>query len=181
MEVKDVVERVKQMRDCEVYPPKGCPACWTEQCRLPDDLMEFYTSCGGLGLFLESDYPIYIVASEEFVPANPIIVGELCPEDRSSQWYLVADDKNGQYITMDLSAERLGQCYDSFWDRHGLAGSCPIIARTFTELLSKLVDNGGAYWYWLQDEFQPLGDAYDEEPAAEDLTSDGPTIGSMEQ
>lgn len=57
---------------------------------------------------------------------------------------------------------RLGRCYDSNWEIHGVAGSCPIIANSFTELLERLVMNNGKHWYWLQDDFTSLGDAYDE-------------------
>ena len=42
-----------------------------------------------------------------------------------------------------------------------MVGECPIIARTFTELLENLVCNKGKHWYWLRDEFIQIGDAYD--------------------
>lgn len=161
MKVKDLIELVKKMPDCEVYPPNGYPELLNKDHHLPDDLNEFYTLCGGLGLFLESDYPINIVTPQEFVLANPVIVKELCLDDISSEWYIIADDKNGQYITIDLSSERFGKCYDSFWDRHGLAGDSPIIASTFSDFLCNIIRNGGEYWYWLKDNFKSLGDAYD--------------------
>ena len=31
-------------------------------------------------------------------------------------------DMENNYITIDLAKERLGRCYDSFWDRYGVAG-----------------------------------------------------------
>lgn len=162
MTVKNLIELVKKANGCKVQPPSGYPEFFNDKHHLPDDLKEFYTLCGGLGLFLESDYPIHIVSPQEFVLANPVIIGELYPDDISSEWYIIADDKNGQYITIDLASERLGRCYDSFWDRHGLVGDCPIIARTFSELLFNVIKNSGGYWYWLQDNYPSLGDAYDE-------------------
>lgn len=54
-------------------------------------------------------------------------------------------------VTIDCSADRLGRCYDSFWDSHGVAGSCSIVALSFTDLLQRLLDNNGDYWYWLGD------------------------------
>ncbi len=161
MKEKEIIELVKTMSNCEVNPPAGLPELLNTKHHLPDDLKEFYTLCGGLALFLDSDYPIYIASPQEFVPANPVIVGELCPDDRSAEWYIIADDRNGQYLTIDLSPKRLGQCYDSFWDRHGLPGDCPIIARSFSELLCSLVRSRGGYWYWLRDDFPAIGDAYD--------------------
>jgi hypothetical protein len=97
-----------------------------------------------------------------FVLANPVIVGELCPEDITAEWYIVAHAGSQETLTIDLNSSRLGRCYDSFWDRHGVPGSCKIIALSFTDLLRRLIENSGRYWYWLRDDFKSLGDAYDE-------------------
>jgi len=42
-----------------------------------------------------------------------------------------------------------------------MPGSCPIIARGFTSLLSTLFENRGEHWYWLRPDYQSMGDAYD--------------------
>jgi hypothetical protein len=68
---------------------------------------------------------------------------------------------NGDYLTIDLNQERLGRCYDSFYDRHGIVGSYPTIAKSFTELLEQLFNNKGELLYWLNKDFPSLGDAYD--------------------
>lgn len=60
-----------------------------------------------------------------------------------------------------MSKNRLGYCYDSFWDRYGVVGEQPIIANSFTELLEQLFKGKGGYYYWLQDNFECIGDAYD--------------------
>ena len=96
------------------------------------------------------------------VLANPVIVGELCEEDISSKWYIICKDSDSNYITIDLATERLGRCYDSFWDRHGVVGECAIIARNFTELVMELFNSQGESLYWLGSDHQYLGDAYDE-------------------
>jgi glycosyltransferase involved in cell wall biosynthesis len=41
-------------------------------------------------------------------------------------------------------------------------GECPVIAKSFTELLNQLVQNNGERWYWLKEDFESLGDAYNE-------------------
>ena len=71
-------------------------------------------------------------------------------------------DIKNNYVTIDLAKERLGRCYDSFWDRHGVVGECAVIAQTFTELVSQLYSNQGKSLFWLDDKFNYLGDAYDE-------------------
>ena len=47
-------------------------------------------------------------------------------------------------------------------ETHGVAGSCPIIATSFTDLLTRLYENKGQRWYWLRPDFVSLGDAYDD-------------------
>lgn len=160
--MKDIEAALRQIAGlphCRVNPAKGIPK--TGGYSLPEDLKHFYELCGGVTLFENKDYQCYIVPPDEFVSSNPLIVGEQVEEDLSSHWFIVAHDGNGDYISIDLNQNRLGKCYDSFWDRHGVVGECSVVAETFTELLNQLVQNNGEQWYWLREDFQPLGDAYD--------------------
>lgn len=161
MDIATLISRIRAAQGCKVYDPIGLPTLSRKNV-LPEDLKMFYTWCGGMSLFDDREYPIVIVPPTQFAPANPIIVGELVEDDISSTWYIIGDDTNGDYITIDLSKERLGKCYDSFHECHGVAGSCPIIATSFTDLVSRLYENGGQYWYWLRSDFVSLGDAYEQ-------------------
>lgn len=157
MSVKELIEKLQSRNDCQVSPPAGIPSV---DLPLPDDLREFYEYCGGARLFEGADYSITIVTPREFLRANPVILGEDAADDISYDWFVIA--KAGeQYITIDLNESRSGRCYDSFWDRHGVAGNCQIVANSFEQLLEQLLKGTGGYWYWLQDSFQTLGDAYD--------------------
>jgi hypothetical protein len=158
-ELQDILRKIRGTRGCEVLPPRGLPVL-REGDRLPDDLLEFYSICGGVRLFEQSTYPIRIVEPEELVRSNPEIVGTECPDDISDTWYIVARGGREEAISIDCSPNRLGRCYDSFWDRHGVAGDCVIVALSFTELLRRLLSNGGGYWYWLVDGGPGYGDAY---------------------
>ena len=82
--------------------------------------------------------------------------------DISHDWYMIDRDPDQQYLTIDLNPQRVGRCYDGFIGRHAVALECQIIATTFADLLTRLVNNQGDYPYWLQDTFEPLGLAYDE-------------------
>src|SRR2546422_2738610 len=144
MHIQQLIAKIRNTPDCTINAPMGLPIV-NEPHVLPDDLCSFYEACGGLSLFEKSEYPVFIVSPKEVVLANPIIVGELCEDDISSSWYIIAKDGNGEYLTIDLSKERLGRCYDSFFDRHGVPGSCPIIALSFTDLLARLYENKGQY------------------------------------
>lgn len=161
MNINDLIDEIKKDKNCIVLKKQGIPKVY-ENHMLPSDLNKFYQLCGGMSLFKESEYGMDILSPEKFVLANPIIVGELCEEDISSEWYTICEDSSGNFITIDLNTKRIGKCYDSFWDRHGVVGECAIIANSFTELVDKLYRNRGKSLFWLDDDFLYLGDAYDE-------------------
>lgn len=101
-----------------------------------------------------------IVGPSEFVRANPEIVGAESPDDISDSWYILARGGSEEAISIDCSTERIGRCYDSFWDRHGVVDECRVVALCFTELLTRLFDRQGGYWYWLDEGAPAYGDAY---------------------
>lgn len=159
--IKDLIDIIKKNKDCIVYSPNGLPNIKNCNHKLPEDLIEFYENCGGIHLYCSSSYSISISKPDEFQLANPIIVGDMCLEDISSNWYIISNNENGQFITIDLSKNRLGKCYDSFWDTYAIYGETSIIANSFSDLLERLIKCNGDYWYWLKDDFKFIGDAYD--------------------
>jgi len=161
MKIKSLISKVNDLPNCKVFPPSNTSTVRKEGFALPKDLVEFYNNCDGILLYNDSKYRIEIVPFGEFKFANPIIIGERCDYDISSKWFIIAKDNNGDFITIDLAPARLGLCYDSFWDRHGVPGECSIVASSFTDLLERLINNNGAEWYWLKENFISLGDAYD--------------------
>jgi hypothetical protein len=154
-----LLDRIGRTRDCTVVGPRGQPILRNGD-RLPEDLAEFYRLAGGVSLFEHSTYPIRVVGPEDLARANLEIVGTDCPDDISDSWYIVARGGREEAITIDCSSERNGRCHDSFWDRHGVAGDCRVVALSFTELLERLFDSGGGYWYWLASDAPSYGDAY---------------------
>ena len=123
----------------------------------------FYERAGGAILFRDEPYDIEIVRPEDFVRGNPEILQDPAEYDISHNWFIVAKSEP-QYITIDLAPGRLGRCYDSFWETHALRGDTAIIARSFTELLVHLLKAEGQGLYWLADDFESRGDAYDGVP-----------------
>lgn len=160
MNIDELVERIRTTPSCRLLRSSELPRI-SAPCVLPADLRAFYELAGGADLYKGTDYPAIIVEPGEVVPANPLIIGEQVDDDISSFWHIIASDGAGEYLTIDLQPDRVGRCYDSFSDRHGVAGSCPIIAQSFTDLLDRLLDNQGQHWYWLRPSFVSLGDAYD--------------------
>lgn len=160
-DIFNILNKIRKMPNCSVHRPCGLPIL-DKKVKLPDDLRLFYENCGGVSLFINQEYGFEIVNPKEMVLANPIIIGEPCDEDISSTWYIICKDFENNYITIDLAKERIGRCYDSFWDRHGVVGECSIVARNFTELVNNLMINQGKSIYWLENDFIYIGDAYDD-------------------
>lgn len=159
LDIEEIIRRIAATAGCSVLAPAGVPA--VEPHRLPRDVESFYQACGGCVLYADSDYPFRVVGPSEFQPANPVIAGVSGDDDISSLWYIVGRGGSGEYVTIDLDDSRAGRCYDSFWDRHAVAGSSPIIALSLADLLHRVHANEGKHWYWLRPEFEDLGDAYD--------------------
>lgn len=160
-DILKLLDIIKDNSNCHINSSCGQPLLRKGEV-LPDDLKMFYEKCGGV-VFNNTRFQFEIVSPKEMVLINPIIVGELCKEDISSEWYIIGRDIENNYISIDLGGKRLGRCYDSFWDRHGVVGACSIIARSFTELLWNFIYNQGEdIPYWLGEDFDYIGDAYDD-------------------
>jgi len=166
--MRDLLRRIQTTPSCRVESPVGLPTIRSSLC-LPDDVQEFYSLCGGVFLAEHTPYAMALVAPSSFTLANPVVLGNIIvqaqklqgEDDISWSWYIMATCGNGEYLVIDLNKERLGRCYDGFHETYGLVGQTPIIARSFTELLTRLYENRGQYWYWLRPDFVSPGDAYD--------------------
>lgn len=159
--MRDLIAKIAATPGCSVLPPVGVPRPHDGHV-MPQDLLDFYELAGGCALFKTAAYPFAVVPASRFRLANPDIVGEVVEDDITSSWYIVGEGVNSsEYVTIDLHPDRLGRCYDSFWDRHGIPGSCPVIAVSFSDLIKRMLQNGGRHWYWLQPYFDSLGDAYE--------------------
>ena len=124
--------------------------------QLPEDLVDFGRLCGGIRT------PEGLVIARNVRRAQPALLGEVRPEDRSFHWYVIAEtDAAGtaERAVIDLHPARLGRCYDAFWDRFAVAGSSAVVAWSFTDFVARVIDAGGAA-YWSSQSLG-MGDAYD--------------------
>ncbi|MBR8176194.1 SMI1/KNR4 family protein [Burkholderia ambifaria] len=160
MSIKSIIEIIKSDGGCQVLPVSGAlPLLPNADMAYPNDLVEFYSLCGGVILFRagRSNISFKILPAGEVLQANMLIVGEPCEDDISFSWYAVCKTDNGDFISIDTSKERSGRCYDSNSEIHGVAGSCPIIALSFSELLCLLYRSSGIDVFWKTRDY---GDAY---------------------
>ncbi len=183
MKITEVIELIRATPDCIVFAPTTQPAI-NSQHILPNDVAEFYQHCGGLVLFQSISFPLTILPPQDVVLANPKITclsrAELLTLDKdywsddiSWAWYTIAENGNGDYFTIDLNPQRLGLCYDSYYETHASVGDTPIVARSFTSFLIRMrqliLDSSTRLdkevedrWHWPELLSKlTLGDAYD--------------------
>lgn len=156
-----LLDKINKDERCRCKPPIGKLPLLKDKLRYPDDVVYFYQKYGGVSLFncTKSAVSFSIITPSEIVQANRIIIGEACDDDISSSWYIIGKTNNNDYISIDFSLERNGRCYDSHHELHGVMGSCPIVALSFTELLTQLYYSDGNDIYW---KTKGYGDAYDQ-------------------
>ncbi|WP_081074566.1 SMI1/KNR4 family protein [Burkholderia cepacia] len=158
--IEEIVEVIRADSRCQVLPVSGnLPPLLSADMAYPKEVVEFYNLCGGIVLFSggKENVSFKILSANEVTQANMLIVGESCENDISFSWYVICQVDNGDYITIDTSKKRGGRCYDSNFEIHGVAGSCPIIALSFSELLCELYKSSGADVFWKTKNY---GDAY---------------------
>lgn len=156
---RDVIAAVEADQESRLLPAAGVPSLPSDS--LPPDLRYFYGNHGGAEIFPLATFPAAIVPPAEFLPGNEVVVEVDAPGDRSNHWYLIATSSREPLAVIDLHPDRLGRCYDAFYDVYGVVGSMAVIALSFTDLIRSLLDNRGAHWWWLEPDWESLGDAYD--------------------
>jgi hypothetical protein len=164
-DLDNLIAQLEAHPDCVLLPPAGLPQLAAGEDRLPADLERFYRMFGGALIFPDSDYGLQVRAPDEVVLSNsePAFQGRVEPGDISEHWYLIANGMGSQIdlLSIDLHPERLGRCYDSFWDVHASPGDCAVVATSFTDLLRRALNGPKDAWWWTVDGFEGLGDAYD--------------------
>lgn len=164
MQIKELLEKIKETQSCKLLEKED----WNNISNLPEDILYFFNNYGGIELFLDKPYGIKIVGGHNFNKSNNVIfpkdsiMWDYIDNDISNDWYIIAKSEQlGQYISIDLNEERIGQCYDSFIETHTDPDFTFIIAKSFTELLENLYYSKGEYWFWLNKNFKNYGNPYE--------------------
>jgi antitoxin YokJ len=160
-ELRELLSRLREDSSCVFAQPTGDAASGSFP--LPDDLRQFYEICGGLVMFSNAPFVWEIIGAHELVPTNVEVLGEQVDGDITSSWFVIARQQgdSSALISIDLGADRLGWCYDSDVEVHGLVGDSAVLAHSFSELMNELVDSRGQYIFWKAENFTSKGDAYD--------------------
>ena len=166
-DLEKIIELISKDKNCQIFEPT--PELIIDR-KIPDDLNLFFKLTNGVSLFENESFGIKIIRKEEFISTNEYLypeddaIWEELDGDITNDWFLIGKSQElSQYISIDLTDDKNGKCYDSCLETHGEEGMSEIVAQNFTELLWKLYNSKGKgeSWYWLDDKFEKLGDAFD--------------------
>ncbi|WP_299432247.1 SMI1/KNR4 family protein [uncultured Aquimarina sp.] len=167
VEIKKLLEIINKDKNCSLLSKKKEEI---NNLNLPEDLKFYFENYKELNLFLDEPYGSKIVGIDNFKNANKAfypegdVIWEELEGDISNDWFIIGENiEMSQYITIDLNKERIGRCYDSFYEIHADPDFSPIIALSFTELLKNLYSSKGKELYWNEPTFESLGIAYPDE------------------
>ena len=160
-DITSLVAEIGSVPGCLLKPPAGLPTV-PPGFFLPLDLQRFYELAGG-GVIYEKRQcpgPTRIVGPEEFVRIDVAIAGEIISPGPFEYWFAMADVSDGNFIAIDLHPGHCGMCYDCFHETFMWPGCVNIIARSFTDLLRRLLRHTDDSDYWTEEGFEPLGEAF---------------------
>ncbi|WP_435262652.1 hypothetical protein [Tenacibaculum sp. nBUS_03] len=165
--LKELIELISKHSNCKILKPN---AEIIIDRKIPNDLDLFFRLTNGVSLFEREAFGVKIVGKEEFISTNKYlypeddVIWEELEEDITNEWFLIAKSPElAQYISIDLTDQNFGKCYDSYLSTHGEERMSEIVANSFTELLWNLYNSRGKgeTWYWNERDFEKIGDAFD--------------------
>lgn len=128
--------------------------------RLPTDLKQFYKKYNTVRLFDNEFGGLYrFVPVSEIHPTYEDIYGKDFEGWRPSTWFTVCDIQDGNYIAIDLESKNnnIFNFIDCFHETFAEPGRCKVIAKSFTELLSRALQSQDRLYY-LEEHFITYGD-----------------------
>lgn len=160
MEIEQILAEMKRNSNFEVKEPSGLPIISGNH-EMPEDIKKFYSLCGGIECYIDDGgFPLEILEPTKVMLSNLVLLGQEYEEDISSSWYTIVNAEDGNYISIDFGSKRSGWCYESFEYSHAVKDNCPIIAKSFTELLLNIFRYTGDYFFWREEGAEDYGDAY---------------------
>lgn len=165
--LKKLIELISKDSNCRILEPNSEIAI---DRKIPEDLDLFFKLTNGIILFENKSFGIKVIGKEDFISTNEFlypegdVIWEELEGDITNEWFLIAKSPElAEYISIDLTDQNYGKCYDSYLSTHGEEGMSEIVANSFTELLWNLYNSKGIgeSWYWNNNEFEKIGDAFD--------------------
>lgn len=160
-DIASLIAQIGSTPDCSLMPATGLPSL-PSGLDLPPDLRQFYELCGGCVIYGRRirPAPARIVGPQELQRIDLTICGDTISPGPFQFWFAIADVADGNYIAIDLHPHHRGKCYDCFHETFTIPGYVNIIASSFADLLSRLLRHTEDSSFWLEDDFQALGEAF---------------------
>jgi hypothetical protein len=129
----------------------------------PNDMKKFYHRYESVSLYDKKD-PLY-----KFVPVNDLhptiidIYGKDSLDLGPDHWWSICNVQDGNYISIDLKSLGDNSCnyIDAFHETFAEPGYSKIVAKSFTELLSRALASGNDQLFFLKEGFVGYGDAFE--------------------
>ncbi len=139
IKIVDLIEN----SDCTTTPSTGLPSNL-----VPDDLADFYKHYSSAVFYPKAQYSFTILAPE-FERSDFVVMNEDLDDPDSANWYALVKCED-QVISIDLTpGPKFGYCYDSFWDSYPTADESTLVAKSFTELVEKIINSRGSNLFWI--------------------------------
>ncbi len=129
--------------DCTTVPSAGLP-----NGPIPNDLADFYQHYSSAVFYPQARYS-FTIQSPILERSDFVVMNEDLEDLDSANWYVLVKCED-QIISIDLTpGPQFGYCYDSFWDSYPSADESTLIAKSFTELVEKIIKSGGKNLFWI--------------------------------
>ena len=129
--------------DCTTAPSTGLPSN-----PVPDDLTDFYNHYSSAVFYPKAQYS-FTIQAPELERSDFVVMNEDLEDPDSANWYALVKCAD-QIISINLKpGPQFGYCYDSFWDSYPTADESTLIAKSFTELIEKIIKSGGKNLFWI--------------------------------
>ena len=139
IKIVDLIEN----SDCTTTPSTGLPSNL-----VPDDLADFYKYYSSVVFYPKAQYS-FTIQPPELKRSDFVVMDEDLEDPDSANWYALVKCED-QIISIDLKpGPQFGYCYDSFWDSYTTADESTLIAKSFTELIEKIIKSGGKNLFWI--------------------------------
>lgn len=171
--MKDFLKELHENKNVNLYRKKRIPVLHSGH-NLPNELIELYNFCGGMGIFDGELCSTEIVQPKKFVLANKWLLGEELLQElqasdeqhhlwKSNTWYIFANLLDGNYVVIDVNEEKNGWCYLATFGNYAYDenGNMPIIAKSPKEFLERTLQMNEETFYWEEKNFKPYGNVFD--------------------
>lgn len=125
---------------------------------MPDDLVHFYSKSNGAlihpsdrdyGISIDGSYwlwEILAVCDIRSITDSGWSHADSPLHQRHARWFQIVDVQNSDYLSIALDSTRPGEILDTFHETLNMVGYNQIIAKSFSELVLRLLDSRDAYW-----------------------------------